>query len=116
MGSVLNIRIQGGSRKAFIQKTRYSEFKPLEIIDFENGFEVLKSRLGNDIFYRESKVETLATKEQLSEVKRLIELLNFPEESIQKWLTAGQSNSLDEMSSEKLQKCIDHLKSQVRGE
>lgn len=116
LGSVFNLRMQAGNRKAFVQKTRYSEFKPLELLDFDNGFEILKNRLGEDIFYRDSQIEILATKEQINEIKRLIELLNFPEDKVQKWLSASQSTSLDEMSFKNLEKCINHLKSQVTGE
>jgi len=116
LGSCFHIYVAGGKRKIVVKKTRYSEFKPFENVDFEDGYLTLKQRFGEEVFLREAIVEKLANKDQLLEIKRLITLLNIPEEKQQKWLTSSNSSSFDEMKEETMNKLIAHLKSQVKGE
>lgn len=117
LGTVMQLRMLGKTRKAFVEKTRYSEIKTGDSLDFtDSGYKALVDAFGEDMFLRDTKVETLATKEQLEEFKRLIEVLRFPEETIQKWIIASNSQSMDEMPTDKIQKCIDSLKAKVNGE
>lgn len=116
LGTTFHLQIIGGKRKVSIKKTRYDEFGAFETFDFEDGYSVLKQRLGEDIFLRESNVEKLATSEQLKELDRLISALNIEETKQQKWLTSSNSSAFDEMKSEVIENLINHLKSQVTGE
>lgn len=116
LGTTIHVQNAGGKRIGKVIKSRYDEIKDGEVISFENGYETLKKRFGEDVFSRESIVEKLSTKEQLSEFSRLINLCKITEETQQKWLTKFSSNSFDEISEVNAQKIIDHLKSQVKGE
>jgi hypothetical protein len=116
LGSSFHLYVAGGKRMISVQKTRYSEFKPFEFVEFEDGYGVLKKRFGEEVFLRESIAEKLATKEQIKELIRLINLLNIPEEKQQKWMTGANSSTFDEMKEEIMVKLIAHLKSQVKGE
>lgn len=116
LGTVLQLKIQGDSRKAFVQKTRYDEILPRELLDFNDGYQTLKQRFGEEIFLRESEIEILATPEQIEELNRLIELFKVPQNIIDKWLMAAKSQSLDEMETKKIQACIDSLKSKIKGD
>jgi hypothetical protein len=42
-------------------------------------------------------------------------LLKIPEEVYQKWLDKAEAFSFDEMSEDKILKCIDLLKSKLQG-
>lgn len=116
LGTTIHLQNAGGKRLARIIKSRYSELKDGDSIDFDNGYEALKSRFGEDIFSREAIAEILSTKEQLSEIRSLVNLLRITEETQQKWLTKFSSNSFDEISESNAEKIINHLKSQVKGE
>lgn len=113
LGTTMHLRLNGNSRVAFFEKSRYSELPNKGIIDFNDGYEVLKNRFGEDMFVRESSVEKFANKEQISELKKLISILNVPDETIQKWLTSAKSTSLEEMSAEQIGKCIVYLKGKI---
>lgn len=117
LGAILRIQKQGQTRKLYVEKSRYDEFGQNEVFDIGNtktaGYDFLKGIFGEENFLRESVVEILATPEQINELNRLIQILNYPEEKVQKWLSASKSNSLDEMKTEHIQKCIDLLKNQV---
>ena len=111
LGAVWHMRLQGKKRKLFIEKSRYSELQTGEIIDFDNGYEVVKQLFGENIFLREVKVEPLVKPEQLRELTRLIELLRIPEEKVAKLLTNAKAISMEEISESFAQKAIDKYKS-----
>lgn len=116
LGTVLHLRQQGNSKKAFIEKSRYPQVKLGEMIDFQDGFETIKEIFGENIFKDESLTEELATPEQIAECKRLIQLCNISDETVQKWCIKAEAQGLDEMNTKIIQKCIDALKNQLQGE
>jgi hypothetical protein len=118
IGTKIHLRLMGNSRKAFVDKSRYDdhELKNLELLDFDNGYEVIKNRFGEDMFLRDSIIEVLATEEQIKEVMRLKELLNFPEENFQKWLISKKAQTIDEVNTKDMEKLIEHFKSKVTGD
>ncbi len=116
LGTVLNLRQHGNSKKAYVEKSRYPQMKLGELIDFQDGFETVEKIFGDEIFQSESEIEVLATPEQIAECKRLIEVLSIPDETVQKILIKGQAQSLDEMKGDLVQKCIDSFKLKLQGE
>lgn len=116
LGSVWHLRLQGKNRKLFIEKSRYSELPNNELIDFESGYDVIKSLFGEEIFKRESVSEDLATPEQVKELNNLIVRLNISEELVNKWLMSAKAQSIEFMSSTVAKKCIDHLFKQLKGD
>lgn len=116
LGTILHLRLAAESKKAFVEKTRYSELQSREILDFTDGYETIKTRFGEEIFLRESIVEQLATEEQIKEIRRLIDVLKTPEEVVNKWLIAAKSQTLEEMEAKKIQACIDSLQSKIKGD
>ena len=59
--------------------------------------------------------EVLATAEQVTELKRLIELFAIPEETSQKWLDKCNCEGFEDMQSDVIQKCIDSLHKKLQG-
>lgn len=116
LGTVINLRRMGEKVKAYIEKSRYPELKTHEFIDFDNGYETLCDRLGKKLFEREVKPEDLATSEQITEFNRLIEVLNVPEEIVQKYIINARATTVDQMNKEIMQKTIQHLLNKVKGE
>lgn len=116
LGTILNLRREGNSKKAFVEKSRYPQMKFGETIDFQDGFETMKKIFGEVIFQDESIVEVLASAEQITEVKRLVQVLSISEEVVQKILIKGESQNWEEMNSKLVQKCIDNFKLKLHGE
>lgn len=116
LGNVWNLKVIGKNRKVFTHKVRGNQLQQFQLIDFDNGYEVIEKVYGKEIFRRESVNEELATSEQLAEFSRLTELLRVKEEDIQKWLMKSLAPTINEMSSTNIQKIIDHLQSKIKGE
>lgn len=115
LGTVLNLKLLGDKRKLFVRKSRYSELPNNALIDFDDGYQEIKNRLGENIFTRESKNEELITPDQIKQLNRLIEVLKIPEETVNKALAAVQASEIQDMSRENAEKYINHLKSKVEG-
>lgn len=108
LGSVIQIVPTAGfSKKAIISKSRYSGLENNTTIAFDDGFEVLRERLGDEMFLRDSIAETFATKDQISMLNNLMTVLNVSAEIEQKWLASCKCSDFTEMGSENIQKFID---------
>jgi hypothetical protein len=116
LGSVLNMRLYGKSRKLFIEKSRYTQLKTGDTLDFDDGYQVIENLFGREIFAREAKVFELASVDQVNEINRLIELLKISDETVQKWKMSAKTETFETMDKEKIQKCIEHLNSKLKGE
>jgi len=115
LGAVWNLRLQGKARKLFVEKSRYSELVTGDYVDFDQGYEVIKTLFGENIFVREVKNEKLITEQQIIEFNRLTALLNIQEDKIAKLLTNAKASSIEQMSEEFAQKAIDKLLSNLQG-
>lgn len=113
LGAVLHMQLRGTSRKLRIEKSRYKQLKTGETIDFDDGYAVLEKAFGKDVFVRESKEQTLATKEQIGRLQGLIRTLNVPMETTNKWLQGAEASDFSEMESVKIEKCIEHLRAKI---
>jgi GTPase SAR1 family protein len=111
---VFEIQKRGKERVGVVKKTRVENFLDGETFPF--SYEEIAKRYGRDILEKNADIEVLATQEQIKELNRIIELLKIPEETIEKWLKKSESESLDEMKQEYIQKIIDHLTKQLTGE
>lgn len=116
LGAVWNLKLLGQTRKMFIEKSRYAEMKTGEFIDFNQGYDVLKDLFGEEVFKRESKITELASNDQIGECKRLIKLLNIPDEKVQKIVINAKSQSLEDMEKVKMDEFINWMKKQTEGE
>lgn len=113
LGSVWNLRLQGENHKLYVEKSRYPEMKGNKSYDFNDGRAVLEEAFGKEMFTRESKNEVLASPEQVQQFKYLVKLLGIPEDKVQKVLIKAGANSVDEISMDNMQKCIDFYQKQV---
>lgn len=111
---VFEIQKRGKERVGIIKKSRIEAFPDGDQFSF--SYEKIAELYGRDIVERESICEKLATKEQLEEVKRLIDLFKVPEETYQKWLDKANAESFEEMNEESIAKVITYLQSKIKGE
>jgi len=111
---VFEIQKRGKERVGIVKKTRLEEFPDGDVFPF--SYNEIALRYGKEILERDSVSIVMASHEQVLELKRLIELLKITDEAWQKWLDKSQSNSFEEMSSDTIDKCIDHLKKKINGD
>ncbi len=116
LGSVWNLKLLGGKRKLFIKKSRYSELKAGDSLDFDEGYETIKNIFGEAIFKRESEIKELASNDQIMEIKRLIDVLHLPEDRINKLLTNAKATTLEEIEKSYMDKLIKSMQKTIQGE
>lgn len=103
-------------RYAKVKGTRYEDSEFMDGESFEipkDSYNVFYKRLGHSVLEREVKVIDLATKDQIEEINRLLEMVSIPEKTISSWHNKEKADTFNEFSSENIQKCIEYIKSQV---
>jgi len=111
---VFEIQKRGKERVGIVKKTRIETFLDGESFSF--SYNSIADKYGREILERDAVAEQLATQEQIAELTRLIELLKIPEETVQKMLDKANSETVQEMNFEYIQKCIDHFNAKIKGE
>jgi hypothetical protein len=114
MDLVFETQIRGDKHIAVTKKSRIEEFPMNESFSFSYD-EVIK-RYGAECIDKAVVTQELATKKQVAEVYRLIDLFKIPEETYAKWQEKHNAESFEELSGDVIQKIIDHLLSKIKDE
>lgn len=112
---VFRLEIRGDKRIAVTVKERAEPGKNKFPPEFEWSYENFKKFYGAEIIEKEAQPVKLATAEQLAEIAHLVNVVKVDETTISTWLTKADADSFDEMTSDQIQKCIDHLKSKIKA-
>ncbi len=111
---VFEIQKRGTDRVGIVKKTRIEGFPDMDCFKF--SYDEIAERYGREILERDAVAQEISTKEQVTEINRLIDLIKVPSDIYQKWLDKGSSERWEEMPRDAIQKCIDHLQSKIKGE
>jgi DNA polymerase III delta prime subunit len=109
---VFEIQKRGKERVGIVKKSRIESF--LDSEQFPFSYNTIAIKYGRDILERDAIAQELASLEQITEIKRLADLIKTPQEIIQKWLDKAQAETWEEMPADVIQKCIDHLNEQIK--
>ncbi len=109
---VFRIEKVGKNRKAIIEKTRIEAFPEFECIPFT--YDEIAKRYGKDILERMAIPQLLAGIQQITELERLIKLLNIPDTTTVKWLTKAQAATFGEMKKDDINQCILYLEGLIK--
>ena len=112
MDLVFETQIRGDKYFAVTKKSRLEEFPMNESFVF--GYDEVIKRYGAEIIDKEVITQELASKKQVDEVLRLIDLFKIPEETYTKWTEKHNAESFEELSSDVIEKIIEHLKSKIK--
>lgn len=108
----LNIIKTGDTRRAIVKKTRLLQFP--DASNFEWSYLEFANRYGKEVMEKKAGHLTLATPEQLTEAKRLLEIVRLSETDKQdKWL-ADHLEELSDIEAAKMEKIINHLKGKLK--
>lgn len=108
----LRLEKRGPQRFCVVKKSRLTGFP--EGDSFPCDYAEFAARYGKDFIERASVPITLATKEQISEIDRLLSVLKISEKEIERVLTKANADSVKELSAEHADKMIDWLKGKVQ--
>jgi hypothetical protein len=112
---VIEIQKRGrDNRIGVIKKSRIEELPDGDQFPF--SYDAIAEKYGRSILERDAVAEILATAEHVLEIKRLIDLLKVPEETVQKWLDKDGAETIEEMSFDYSTKCLNALISKMKGE
>lgn len=101
-------------RVGIVKKSRIEAFSDSD--NFPFSYDEIAKRYGREVLERDAVAQELATDEQTFEIKRLIDLIKVPSETVDKWLTKSDSTCFEEMPKDAIQKCIDYLSKKIQGE
>ncbi len=98
---------KNAKRIAQVRKTRLTGFPDGERFDW--SYEGFAERYGRDVIEAEAKVVTIASAEQISRMKELIEALRVTPENVGKLLEKANAESFEEVTAETMAKWIEEL-------
>lgn len=104
----LNVVKAGPNRTARVRKSRLTEFP--DASTFGWSYNEFAEKYGKSVIEKKSEAITLATPEQLAEIKKLLETVKLPEGQEDKWLKAAQVDGWEEMETARIAKAINHIK------
>lgn len=102
---------ENAKRSANIGKSRLTGFPEGTKIDW--SYPEFAARYGKDVIEKAAAPVILATAEEVAEVTHLLTVVKTPDGVVEKWFTKAGVESFDEMSSETIQACIQHLKGKL---
>lgn len=102
-----------GKRIAFTEKERAEIGKNRFPASFEWSYPNFLKFYGQEIIERASDPVAMSSKEQVAEVIRLLDVVKVDDETVSDWFTRADVDAWEEMSGERIQKCIDFLKKKI---
>lgn len=102
-----------GKRIAFTEKERAEIGKSRFPPSFEWNYKNFLEFYGKEVIERAADPVAMSTKEQVAEVVRLLDVVKIDDETVSDWFTRADVDSWEEMSGERIQKCIDFLKKKI---
>jgi hypothetical protein len=108
----INIVLQGASRKGVVTKSRIKSFALHERFDWD--FNIFAEKYGKEIISQEVKPTVFATEEQLKELSHYLEVINIPQETIDKWLEQAKVDKVEEMPTHFVAKILDAIKAKLK--
>jgi hypothetical protein len=114
---VIELQKRGKKRFGKIAKTRIESFPDDEA--FEWSYDAIKKKYedqyGQGMLDRAAQVVSLATPEQVTQLKDLLAVVRLPEGTTDKWLSKAGVEIWEDMSGEAIAKCIDYVKNKLPG-
>ena len=107
---VFEIQKRGNERVGIVRKTRMESFPEGETFPF--NYAEVATGYGRDVLERKAVAVQLATPEQQKEMQDLLDARKDGEALLEKWLDKSGSETIAEMPSDAVDKCIKFLKGQ----
>ena len=110
---VVELGKKGKRRMAKVVKTRIDTFPDDDV--FEWSYEAIKNRYDLTMLEKPADQVTLATPDQVRELKDLLNIVRLPEGTVERWLTKAGVETFDDMTADTIGKCIDFVRHRLPG-
>lgn len=107
----LEIQKDGKQRSFTIKKSRIDGFQ--EGMEYPLEYEKFCELYGENVIKAPVKPLVMATKAQVDEIKKLVELVRLDAEIIDKWFSKAEVEDWAEMSEDQIKKCIGYIRSKI---
>lgn len=104
---VFELQKRGTERVGLVKKTRIETFAEGDVFPFT--YAEIATRYGRDVLERVAAPESLATLDQVEDLKRLLADRKDGEQLLEKWLDKAQAATLAELPRETAAKCLAFL-------
>lgn len=108
---VVELTKKGKKRMAKVVKTRIEAFPDDEM--FEWSYDAIKKRYDTSILERSAQQVSMATPDQVRQIKELLNVVRLPDGLVDKWFTKAQVDTWEDMPADTLAKCIDYVKGRL---
>jgi hypothetical protein len=102
---------RGPSRVAVVKKSRLTGFPEGEAIDLD--YAAFADRFGKDSIEGDVQTITLASVDDVAEVKRLLEVVKVAPEDIERWFKKAAVEDWADMTEEQIKKTISFMKGKI---
>lgn len=110
----LQTKMVGTKRFATIAKSRIDAFPAFT--DIALDFPTFQKLYGASVIDESVTPIVLATAEQLTEIKRIVELLKITDEEMDRWLAKAQAVDMEDLSKENATKFLEFLTKKLKGD
>lgn len=108
----IEIRKLGKERTFYVKKSRVQAF--VEGMEFPLEYKKFCELYGEEVITAPVQPLVMASPQQVSEIKKLVELVRLESEIVEKWFKKASVEDFDEMSSEQILKCINFVKAKLK--
>ena len=109
---IIELEKRGAERVAIVRGSRLETFVEGEA--FTWSYDEFKKRY--PIIDKDAEPVVLATPEQVTELKSLLEVVKLPEGQLDKWLTKASVDCIEDMDSPTIDKCIKFVRDKIQGD
>jgi hypothetical protein len=109
----LELGKKGKKRFAKVVKTRVDSFPDEDI--FEWSYEAVKKRYDIAMLEKQADIVTLATPDQVREIKELLNIVRLPEGTTDKWFDKSGVDVWEDMPATTIEKCIEFVRNRLPG-
>lgn len=108
---VVELGKKGKKRYAKVVKTRVATFPDEDV--FEWSYEAIKKRYDITMLEKPASSTTLASAEQVREIKDMLSLVRLPEGTVDKWFAKAGVDLWEDMESAAVEKCIEYVRGRL---
>src|SRR5947207_5812546 len=108
---VIELARKGKKRFAKVVKTRVESFPDEDVFEWSYGS--IKKRYDVAMLEKEAQAITLATGDQVAQLRELLSIVRLPEGTTEKWLAKAGVEAWEDMPGDLIQKCIDYVKNRI---
>jgi hypothetical protein len=108
---VVELGKKGKRRHARVVKTRIDSFPDEDV--FEWSYDAIKRRWDVSVLEKQAAQVTLATPDQVREIKDLLSIVRLPEGTVDKWFAKAGVDLWEDMPADAVQKCIEYVKGRL---